>query len=96
LRPAADANSVRHLIGGVEDHFLAFCEALQNLHFCFIPVADLDSSQFCAPVLDYLDAPSLDPAGRIQGKIGPQPNPFILPLRFDSSGSTMLAVEVKG
>ena len=36
------------------------------------------------------------PARRLKQRIGPRPNPLILPLHFDSGGSTMLAVEAKG
>ncbi len=96
LRLPADVDSVGDLVAGMKDNILALCEAAQNFHFCFVPVADLDISQFCAAILDHKRAPSLAPARRLKQRFGPQPNPFILPLHFDSGGSSMLAVEAKG
>ena len=96
MRLSADADAVGDLIAGMKDNILALCEAAQNFHFCFIPVADLDISQLCAAILDHKGAPSQAPARRLKQRIRPRRNRFILPLHFDSGGSTMLAVEANG
>ena len=65
---------VADLVCGMKDYVLAFSEALQNLDFGFIPVADFDISHSGAAIFDDEGTPA--PTSAKHGAHGSLQNVF--------------------